>query len=138
MSHEILQTFHINTALLHIRTEGMPQNMRRRLWKGISVNSTDLLLDTSYVVLQVHSNLCHTGLIKKDKIVNTHKYMLFSTKHDEIPKTAIEAIDITENPASGRYFVSVISDEKSITFGAKLPIKDLRWVKKFLIHEVIK
>lgn len=77
-------------------------------------------------------------IIKKDKIVNTHKYMLFSTKHDEIPKTAIEAIDITENPASGRYFVSVISDEKSITFGAKLPIKDLRWVKKFLIHEVIK
>lgn len=71
MSHEILQTYHINAALLHIRTEGMPQNMRRRLWKGISVNSTDLLLDTSHVVLQVHSNLCHTGLIKKDKIAIT-------------------------------------------------------------------
>ena len=63
-------------------------------------------------------------IIKKDKIVNTHKYMLFSTKHDEIPKTAIEAIDITENPASGRYFVSVISDEKSITFGAKFQTKN--------------
>ena len=75
---------------------------------------------------------------KKKKIVNTHKYMLFSTKHDEMMKKDIESIEVTENPASGRFFVSVSSEEKTITFGSKLPIKDLLWIKKFLIHEVIK
>ena len=75
---------------------------------------------------------------KKDKIVNTHKYMLFSTKHNEVMKPDIEAIEVTENPATGRYFVSIISDNRTITFGAKLPIKTLQWIKRFLIHEVIK
>ncbi len=77
-------------------------------------------------------------VLKKEKIVNTHKYMLFSTKHDEMMKKDIESIEVTENPASGRFFVSVSSEEKTITFGSKLPIKDLLWIKKFLIHEVIK
>ncbi len=77
-------------------------------------------------------------VLKKNKIVNTHKYMLFSTKHDEIAKDEIESIEVTENPASGRLFVSIVSDNKTITFGSKLPTDDLRWIKRFLIHEVIK
>ena len=77
-------------------------------------------------------------VIKKNKVVNTHKYLLFSTKHNEIMKDAIESIDVTENPVTGRYFVSIISDERTITFGSKLPTEDLSWVKKFLIQEVIK
>ena len=77
-------------------------------------------------------------VIKKHKIVHTHKYMLFSTKHDEIPKDKIEMVDVTENPVTGRYFVSLISDDKTITFGRKLPKEDLRWVKKFLIHMIIR
>ena len=77
-------------------------------------------------------------VLKKEKIVNTHKYMLFSTKHDEMMKKDIESIEVTENPASGRFFVAISSEEKTITFGSKLPIKDLQWIKKFLIHEVIK
>lgn len=77
-------------------------------------------------------------VLKKDKIVNTHKYMLFSTKHDEIMKDDIEAIDVTVNPATERYFVTITSDDKTIIFGKKLPINDLKWVKKFLINEIIK
>ena len=50
--HEILQTFHINTALLHIRTEGVAQNMGRYPGKGISIDSVDLFLNTSHIVLQ--------------------------------------------------------------------------------------
>lgn len=76
-------------------------------------------------------------VLKKHKIVNTHKYMLFSTKHNEIMKKDIEAIEVTENPSTGRYFVSVISEDNTITFGAKMPIKDLQWIKKFLIHEIV-
>lgn len=77
-------------------------------------------------------------VLKKNKIVHTHKYMTYSTKHNEIFKDDIESIDVTQNPASGRYFVSIISEDRTITFGAKLPIEDLRWIKSFLIHEVIK
>lgn len=77
-------------------------------------------------------------VLKKHKIVHTHKYMMFSTKHNEINKDEIEAIDVTQNPASGRFFVSIISDNKTIAFGAKLPIKTLQWIKRFLIHDVIR
>lgn len=76
-------------------------------------------------------------VIKRHKIVNTHKYMLFSTKHNEIMKKDIEAIEVSENPATGRFFVSIISEDNTITFGAKMKIKDLQWIKKFLIHEII-
>lgn len=77
-------------------------------------------------------------VIKKHKIVNTHKYMLFSTKHNEMMKKDIEAIEVSENPLTGRYYVSIVSDKKTITFGAKMPIKDLQWIKRFLIHEIIR
>lgn len=77
-------------------------------------------------------------VIKKDKIVNTHKYMLFSTKHDEMNIDDIESVDVTVNPVTGRYFVAIASAEKTIIFGKKLPINDLKWVKKFLINEIIK
>ena len=76
-------------------------------------------------------------VIKKHKIVHTYKYMLFSTKHDEINKKDIEAIEIFVNPVSGRRCLSISSQNKSIIFGKKLPIKDLKWVKKLIIHEVI-
>lgn len=76
-------------------------------------------------------------VLKKHKIVNTHKYMLFSTKHNEIMKKDIEEIEVTENPSTGRYFVSIISEDNTITFGAKMSIKDLQWIKKFLIHEIV-
>lgn len=77
-------------------------------------------------------------VLKKDKIVNTHKYLLFSTKHDEMKLNDIESIDVTVNPVTGRYFVAIASAEKTIIFGKKLPINDLKWVKKFLINEIIK
>lgn len=77
-------------------------------------------------------------VIKKDKIVNTHKYMLFQTKHDEIMKKDIKAVIVTVNPATERSFLTIISDDKTIIFGKKLPMSDLKWVKKFLINEIIK
>lgn len=77
-------------------------------------------------------------VLKKHKIVHTYKYMLFSTKHNQIFKKDIEAIEVMENPATGRLFIGIISDDNAITFGAKLSKKDLNWIKKFLIHEIIK
>lgn len=76
-------------------------------------------------------------VIKRNKIVHTHKYMLFSTKHNQMMKKDIESVEITQNPATGRCYVSIISDDNTIAFGAKIAVKDLRWVKKFLIHEIV-
>jgi hypothetical protein len=76
-------------------------------------------------------------VVKKHKIVNTYKYMLFSTKHNEILKKDIEDVEVTMNPVTGRYFVSIISEDNTITFGAKMAIKDLQWIKRFVIHEII-
>ncbi len=110
---------------------GLPANLYTFCFLyGIAI----LLFVTTILILFRKEKL----VLKKDKLVHTHKYMIYSTKHNEIYKDDIEAIDVTQNPATGRYFVSVISDDRTITFGAKLPIDDLRWIKKFLIHEVIK
>jgi len=76
-------------------------------------------------------------VLKKYKIVNVHKF-IFSYKKDEIDKTNIEAVDVTINPATGRHYIAIISDEKTIIFGKKLPIGDLRWLKNFLLYELSK
>lgn len=77
-------------------------------------------------------------IIKKDKFVHTHKYMLFSTKHNEMNKDDVESVDVALNPVTGRYSVAITSDHNTIIFGKKLPINDLKWVKKFLINDIIK
>ena len=77
-------------------------------------------------------------VIKKHKLVHTHKYLLFSHKNDEILKKDIEAIEVSVNPATGRQCVAVISDAKTITFAKKVPLEGLRRIRKFLIHVVIK
>lgn len=76
-------------------------------------------------------------VLKKDKIVNTHKYFLFSTKHDEILKKDIKGVYVTLNPATERYFVTITSSEKNIIFGKKLPIQDLKWIKNYVIEKII-
>ena len=76
-------------------------------------------------------------VIKKYKIVNVHKF-IFSRKKDELAKDKIEAVDVTINPATGRHFITIISSNKTIVFGKKLPINDLRWLKNFLLHELSK
>ena len=77
-------------------------------------------------------------VLKKYKIVNVHKLLSYSRKKDEIDKDKIEAIDVALNPATGRHYVSIISANKTIVFGKKLPIDDLRWLKNFLLYELSK
>ena len=76
--------------------------------------------------------------VKKEKLVIVHKFPLHNFKNDEILKNDIEAIEVTENPATGRFFLSIYSNSKNIVFGKKLPIKDLQWVRAFLINDIIR
>lgn len=77
-------------------------------------------------------------VIKPDKIVIVHKTLCFSRKKYDVLKKNIEAVDIAFNPSSERYFLAIIGDDKTFVFGKKLPLDDLRWVRKFLIHHIIK
>ena len=77
-------------------------------------------------------------VIKPHKVIIIHKTFSFSRKKDELFKDNIEAVDVAFNPASERYFLTIIGADKTLIFGKKMPVEDLRWVKKFLINDVIK
>ena len=77
-------------------------------------------------------------VIKPKKIVIVHKTFFLSRKKYEIMKDEIETIDVAFNPASERYFIAIIGCGKTVVFGKKLPIEDLRWIKKFLINDIVK
>lgn len=55
-----------------------------------------------------------------------------------LPKDKIEAVDIGHNPVTDRYYLSVITNERNIVFGKNMPIDDLRWVRGFVIREIVK
>ena len=119
-------------GVIAFNAETFKQNFASAFY-GLIFVSTIIMIGALFVLFRKEKLV-----LKKHKVVHTHKYMLFSTKHDEIMKEDIESVEVTENPASGRFFVSLISENKTIAFGAKLPISDLQWIKKFLIHEIIK
>lgn len=76
--------------------------------------------------------------IKKHKLVIVHKFPLRNFKKDEINKNDIEAIVVTENPATGRYFLSITSNAKNIIFGKKMPAEALDWIRKYLINNIVR
>lgn len=77
-------------------------------------------------------------IIKSDKVILVHKFLFFNTKAEEIYKDKIEEVDIICNPASGRSYLAIIADDKSITMGKKMALPDLRWLKQYIINELIK
>lgn len=111
------------------------------LLEYISINKVILLYAlfaflTIYCLLEISKR--DKLVIKRDKIVLLHKYIGFSMRHDDLYKDKIEEVSITCNPASGRSYISIISDDKSIVFGKKLPLSDLRWLRQYIISELIK
>lgn len=77
-------------------------------------------------------------VIKRHKIVIVHKFMIFSRKNNEMPKAEIESIDISFSPATERYFLTISSKNKALIFGKKQSPETLRWVKQFLINDIIR
>ena len=77
-------------------------------------------------------------VIKLHKVIIVHKFMLFSHKNNEINKNDIESVDVSFDPSTERYFVSISSEAKTMVFGKKLPLTDLKWVKAYLINDIIR
>ena len=49
----------------------------------------------------------------------------------------IENVELSYNPTIDRYSLAIISDEKVITLGGRLPVNDLLWLKDFVIRKLI-
>ena len=67
MPHQVLQAFDINTGLLQIGTERVPEHMGRHMGDTRTIDLFKLLLHTPHVVLQVHGHLWPFILIEKDE-----------------------------------------------------------------------
>ena len=76
--------------------------------------------------------------IKKHKIIVVHKFPFGNFKKDEIYKDKIEAVEVAQNPQTGRFYLAISSDDKTVLFGKKLPAETLQWAKKYLIYDLCK
>ncbi|MBR2273557.1 MAG: hypothetical protein IJ864_01820 [Alphaproteobacteria bacterium] len=55
----------------------------------------------------------------------------------DISVQQIENVELSFNPTSGRYSLAVISDNSVLSFGSRLPVADLLWLKDFVIRKLI-
>ena len=67
-----------------------------------------------------------------------HKFPLKNRKKAEVNKLEVEDIEVMQNPATGRFYLAIYSNDKSLIFGKKMPPEDLLWVKDYLIYDLIK
>ncbi len=58
-------------------------------------------------------------------------------KTESLEADKIENVELSYNPTIDRYSLAVISDDKIITFGSRLPVSDLLWLKDFVIRKLI-
>ncbi len=76
-------------------------------------------------------------VIKENRIILIYKFLLLSRKNGEVNIDALKDIEILRSPVNNRYYLALISQYGVASFGAKMPLEHLRWVKKFLIHEIL-
>ena len=77
-------------------------------------------------------------VIKDNRIILIYRFFLLSRKNDDVDFDRLKDIEIMYNPVNDRHYLALITQYNIAAFGTKMPIKDLRWVKKFLIHEILK
>ena len=77
-------------------------------------------------------------VISADDILLGHNVPFLRIDSELIKKDKIQAVDIGYNPITERYYLTVISPDKTIIFGKNMPIDDLRWIRSFVIKETVK
>jgi len=77
-------------------------------------------------------------IIQNRKLALISKFMIFYHKEDEVDLDSIKDVEVTYNPVSETYYLSIISNDRIMIFGSKTPVKELLWIRDFIINEVIK
>ena len=91
------------------------------------------------IIFSLISIFCKDVLIiNKHDLILGHNLTFLRMDIEFMPKDEIESIDIGHNPLTDRYYLSVISHNKSMIFGKNMPIEDLRWIRGCLIREIVK
>ena len=77
-------------------------------------------------------------VIKANKLILVHKFLLLARKDDETALSAIKDVTVTYNPATDRYYLAIIGKDRVLAFGKKMPVEDLQWVRDFIISEIVR
>lgn len=75
--------------------------------------------------------------ITPDTVAVTETLFNSPRKKDIISVKKIENVELTYTPTIDRYSLAVISDDHVITFGGRLPVNDLLWLKDFVIRKLV-
>ncbi len=98
-----------------------------------------LVIGILIIIFSLISIFCKDVLIvNKHDLILGHNLTFLRMDIEFMPKDEIESIDIGHNPITDRYYLSVISHDKSMIFGKNMPIDDLRWIRGCLIREIVK
>lgn len=76
-------------------------------------------------------------VISHDKLYIFRKIGFVRIRDGVINFKSIKGLDINYTPTSERYFLAIVTDEHTTTFGNKLPVEGLRWIRATLINEII-
>lgn len=76
-------------------------------------------------------------IINGQKIVIFRKILGFAYQDTSIDIPSLRGIDIIFTPTTGRYSLNIVTDRKTINLFSKLSPEDLRWIRGFLICEII-
>lgn len=77
-------------------------------------------------------------IINDDRILLGHNILFLRRDSEYVQKNQIAAVDIGHNPTTDRYYLSIISNDRSLIFGKNMPVEVLRWVRGFVIKEIAK
>jgi hypothetical protein len=75
--------------------------------------------------------------IFEDRIVITKMLFDSTLKMEAIFNKDIESVELGYDSTMDRYNISIVADNKAISFGVKLPINDLLWLKDFIIRKLV-
>ena len=77
-------------------------------------------------------------IVTPSDIILGHNIMFLRVDAEFLPKDKIEAVDVGHNPITDRYYLSVVSHDRSMVFGKNMPVDDLRWVRGYIIREIVR
>lgn len=93
----------------------------------------------AFAILYFATKLFRSSILILDNNKITSQEILFGSilKTEELENDKTESIELSYNPTTSRYSLAIISDDKILSFGSRLPVSDLLWLKDFVIRKLI-
>ena len=76
-------------------------------------------------------------ILAKNKIILFKKTLFVRTCRGIIHIPDVKGVDINYVANLDRYCLAVVSNQETLIFGQKMPVKDLRWLRALLINEFV-